>query len=129
MQKKIIGDKAEAIALSWLETQGYRFIQRNYVRRVGEIDLIVKHPDEITIVFIEVRYRSSERYGGALSSVTRTKQQRLVRTANAWLQRYATSATPARIDIIAMRPEHIGTMPTQLWMGHQLDWIQNAIEE
>ncbi len=102
MQKKQTGEQAEKLALSWLESKGYQLIQSNYARRVGEIDLIVQHPDNATIVFVEVRYRSSEQYGGALLSVNYAKQRRLVKTANSWLQRHASEHTHARIDVMAL---------------------------
>lgn len=129
MQKKLLGNRAEILALSWLESKGYEPIQNNYTKRVGEIDLIVRHPDKNTIVFVEVRYRSSERYGGAIFSVNFAKQRRLIKTANSWLQRHATQDTPARIDVIAMRPASAKTEQSQLWNNHQIDWIKSAVEE
>lgn len=123
------GQDAEAIALSWLEHHAYRLIETNYRRRVGEIDLIVRAPDEQTIVFVEVRYRHDERHGGALASVDGRKQRRLIRTANAWLQQHAHSQTPARIDVIALGQMKTANPPSHCWKGHHLQWIINAIEE
>jgi len=129
MQKRETGDRAEKLALSWLESKGYQLIESNYARRVGEIDLIVRHPDNATIVFVEVRYRSSEQYGGALFSVNHAKQRRLVRTANSWLQRHASEHTHARIDVMALRPATYDTHRSALWQNHEIDWIKNAVEE
>ncbi|MFK8078447.1 MAG: YraN family protein [Granulosicoccus sp.] len=129
MQKKQVGDRAEKLALSWLESKGYQLIQSNYARRVGEIDLIVRHPDGTTIVFVEVRYRSSEQYGGALFSVNHIKQQRLIRTANSWLQRHASEHDHARIDVIALRPATSDKHHATLWQDHEIDWVKNAVEE
>lgn len=129
MQKRQTGERAEKLALSWLESKGYQLIQSNYARRVGEIDLIVRHPDNTTIVFVEVRYRSSEQFGGALFSVNYAKQRRLVRTANSWLQKHASEHTRARIDVMAMRPATCDTQSSTLWQNHEIEWIKNAVEE
>lgn len=129
MQKQLLGDRAEKLALSWLESKGYHLIELNYTRRVGEIDIIVKHRDNATIVFVEVRYRSTERYGGASHSVTKAKRNRLIATANSWLQKHASQDTHARIDVIAMRPASDDTIDSKRWENHQIDWFQNAVEE
>jgi putative endonuclease len=123
------GDWFELLAWSWLENHGYSLIDKNFTRRIGEIDLIVRDPDNSTVVFIEVRFRSTERYGGAIESVDYRKQRKLARTANSWLQRYATQNTPARIDIIALRPALQNTPKATYWHGFEVNWIKNAVEE
>lgn len=128
-QNRDLGNQAEALALTWLEHHGYELIESNYRRRIGEIDLIVRHPDNRTIVFVEVRYRSRQQFGGALESVNHWKQQRLRRTANAWLQQQADSLTPARIDVIALSPASAQTPADTLWRAHELVWVISAIEE
>ncbi len=127
--KRDQGNQAEALALSWLERHDYRLIEANYTRRIGEIDLIVRHPDNRTVVFVEVRYRTRQQYGSALESVNHHKQQRLKRTANAWLQQRADSQTPARIDVIALAPASPETSADTLWQGHELIWVISAIED
>ena len=123
------GDQFELLALSWLEKHGYTLIEKNFAKRIGEIDLIVGDLDNSTVVFVEVRYRATERYGGALESVDYRKQRKLVRTANSWLQRFAQQNTPARIDIIAVKPADENTLAANLWGGYDINWIQNAVEE
>jgi putative endonuclease len=127
--KRDQGKWAEALALAWLERHGYELIESNYNRRIGEIDLIVRHPDQRTIVFVEVRYRSRQQFGSALESVDHRKQKRLKRTANAWLQRRTDSLTPARMDVIALSPASPETPPDRLWHSHELVWVISAIEE
>lgn len=129
MQARQQGELAENLARTWLESRHFQFIQRNFSRRVGELDLIMLHPDQHTIVFVEVRYRANQRYGGGIASVTPAKQRRLVRTANAWLQRFATSATHARIDVISISPATADTPTSRYRDGHDIVWIENAIEE
>jgi len=129
MKKRQQGDIAENIAQSWLEAKGFSVLERNYLRRVGEIDLILLHPNEQTIVFVEVRFRASGSFGGALASVDFKKQRKLIKAANSWLQRNADSMTPARIDVIAICPASNSTAAEKRWEQHEIDWIQNAIEE
>lgn len=129
MQTQESGQRAESIALSWLEHHGYELIERNFRRRVGEIDLVVRHPDGRCIVFVEVRYRSRRDFGGALESVDRRKQGKLIRTANAWLQQHADSMTPARIDVIALSDATCETPTSERWQSCQLQWMVNAVEE
>lgn len=128
-RKREQGNRAEALALSWLEHHGYTLVESNYNRRIGEIDLIVRPPDSDTVVFVEVRYRSRQQQGGALESVDRRKQQRLVRTANAWLQQRASGMTPARIDVIALAPASAQTPAERLWHSHELIWVLSAVED
>jgi putative endonuclease len=128
MDKIQQGERAESLALSWLETHGYQCVGRNFRCRLGEIDLIVREPDNACIVFVEVRYRRALHYGGGVASVDARKQQKLIRTANAWLQRYACSHTPARIDVIAISPASASTPCDRYWAGHDITWIINAVE-
>lgn len=73
------GKDAEARAARYLESQGLAIVARNYHCRYGEIDLIAR--DGATLVFVEVRARSSNAFGGAAASITTGKQQKLTRTA------------------------------------------------
>jgi putative endonuclease len=128
MHKRQQGNDCENLARLWLESKGYDFIAGNYMRRIGEIDLIMRSSDGHTIVFVEVRYRGKQLFGGALASVDAVKQNKLRRTANAWLQKNADSLTPARIDVIALCPQTDHTPTEQEWHGHELTWIRNAVE-
>ena len=79
-----MGALMEWKALRFLKQQGLRFIQRNFRTRLGELDLIMLDYD--TLVFVEVRYRKDEHYGGAVASVTRQKQERLIAAAHGFLR-------------------------------------------
>ena len=76
------GSLAEAQALDYLRSRGLRLIEANVRLRCGEIDLIMAHQGHC--VFVEVRQRSSARFGGAAASVGARKQAR-VRAAAARL--------------------------------------------
>lgn len=116
LSRKQTGDAWEAQARHWLESKGLRFIAANVHVRGGEIDLIMK--DGAATVFVEVRFRTSTRYGGAASSVTRSKQTKLLHTARLWLARHNGSfeTTDCRFDVIA-------------FTGSQIEWFKNAFGE
>jgi len=128
------GNEVESLVRHWLEGKGLTFLQSNYTRRVGEIDLVFSEPED-RIVFVEVRFRSSEFFGGAIGSISAQKRRKLIRTANSWLQRYANGETQARIDVVAVSPysPENTVAPTDVRSersgNYQLIWIRNAIEE
>ncbi|MFK8079228.1 MAG: YraN family protein [Granulosicoccus sp.] len=133
MKKQEQGALGEALARDFLESEGYRFIESNFLRRVGEIDLVMLAPPHEqhtrTIVFVEVRYRTSSRFGGAVQSIDWKKQRKLLRTANAWLQKHADSRDCARIDVFAIEPSTRKPREGErLWRNHHVRWLINAIE-
>jgi putative endonuclease len=116
---KSAGDRAEALALEHLLRHGLTLVCRNYRvargpnARGGEIDLILRERDG-TLVFVEVRARASDSYGGALASVTMRKQQRLVLAARHYLTRLP-HLPPCRFDVVAVE-------------GAALQWVRGAFE-
>lgn len=96
------GAAAEAAARATLEARGLRTLARNVNFRFGELDLVMR--DGETIAFVEVRYRRSERFGGAAGSVDHKKRRRLVQAARAWLagQRGLADA-PCRFDVVTVQ--------------------------
>ncbi|MCW8829513.1 MAG: YraN family protein [Gammaproteobacteria bacterium] len=113
-----IGQQAELLAAEYLSNNGLRLIERNYRCRGGEIDLVME--DGMGLVFVEVRYRKHQAFGGAAASVDRHKQQRLIRAAQYYLQRKHCADRPCRFDVIAVSPGPQGKPALQ--------WIRNAIE-
>lgn len=94
------GKAAEQAALKWLIAQQLILITCNYSCRFGEIDLIMLHGD--TLVFIEVRLRTNNRFGGAALSVTQTKQKKIITTANHFLMCNSKySLHNCRFDVLA----------------------------
>lgn len=110
--KQVSGDAAEDEALAFLLKQEMVVIERNFRCKGGEIDLIMRERD--TIVFVEVRKRSHSNFGGALASVTRSKQKRLIIAAQVFLQRYRMPPD-CRFDVIG-------------YDGDQMSWLKNAVE-
>ncbi len=108
---KADGDRAEDAAAAWLERQGLRLRDRNFRSRFGEIDLICD--DHGTLVFVEVRKRSSQRFGGAAESITATKRDRLLATARIYLASLKHDM-PCRFDAVLID----GT--------GEIEWIRDA---
>ncbi|WP_211461203.1 YraN family protein [Collimonas silvisoli] len=108
------GQIAEARALSYLQQHGLKLIEQNFRCKGGEIDLILAEPASDLLVFVEVRQRSSPRYGGAAASVTRSKQAKLIVAAQIFLQRYADPPA-CRFDVVAIE-------------GDAIEWIRQAFE-
>lgn len=98
------GQLAEAQACAYLQARGLLVLARNYRWRGGEIDLICRDADYL--VFVEVRFRRCEDFGGALSSIDTRKQQRLIRTAQYYLMQQAVDH-PVRFDVVALNTETI----------------------
>jgi putative endonuclease len=92
-----------------------REIERNFSCRYGEIDIVSKH--EKLIVFVEVRYRHSNSYGGGAASVDANKPRKLRNTAEYYLQQKRISNAACRFDVISVSGE---------LDDPSLDWIQNA---
>ena len=116
-QSNSLGQQNEDLALTYLRQQGLTLIQRNYRSRLGEIDLVMKDIEHV--VFVEVRYRSSTKFGGALASVDRRKQSKLIKCA----QQYMTNASNQqdfRYDVNAISPSS---------GQHEIQWITNAFDE
>ncbi len=77
------GRLAEDAAVTFLQQQGLTLVERNYHCRFGEIDLIAR--DGETLVFVEVRMRTSDAFGGAAASITASKRNKLLRAARHYL--------------------------------------------
>ena len=109
------GGRAEQHALDYLISHGLKLITRNFLCRMGEIDLIMMHDKHL--VFVEVRYRKNSRYGSPAATISLTKQRRLTRTASFYLQQHHHDI-PCRFDVVAIVSEP----------EVQVEWIQNAFE-
>lgn len=97
---KLFGDRGERAAVKFLKRQGFRIVKRNYATPWGEIDIIAL--DGTTIVFVEVKTRSSLIAGRPEEAVTLDKQKTLTRMALAYLKKYRLLEHSARFDVIAV---------------------------
>jgi putative endonuclease len=85
MNKQEIGKTGEDLAVGHLEARGYRIAARNFRAGRGEIDIIAWAPAGRLLVFIEVKTRKNNSFGGPEAAVTRKKQQTMARTAGAYM--------------------------------------------
>ena len=114
-----IGEVSEARAAQYLQKAGCKIIEKNFSAKVGEIDLIIR--DGEFLVFLEVRYRQCENYGSGAETVTLTKQRKIIRTAQAYLQRKKVDVSvPCRFDIISITKDAMGE-----WV---INWIKDAFQ-
>lgn len=108
------GQAAEAFACKYLQEKGLRLITKNFHSRFGEIDIIMQ--EENSLVFIEVRYRKNQDFGGAKASITPGKQKKIRNTALLYMQKKGHEFN-ARFDVIAITGEENNLIT---------EWIQNA---
>ena len=113
-QNKRLGLAYEQKAAEYLEKKGFQILERNYYTRCGEIDLIVR--DGAYLVFVEVKYRASQRGGHPLEAVDARKQRRLRRAAALYLLRCGyPENTPCRFDVVGI-------------LGEEIFHVENAFE-
>jgi putative endonuclease len=113
------GKRAEDLAAEFLRAQGCEILERNYRRRLGELDLVARERD--VLVIAEVRTRAHAAFGSAAESVDRRKQRRITRAAQQLLQQRAELARlPVRFDVLVVSgleaPEP------------RIEWIRHAFE-
>ncbi|WP_020182940.1 MULTISPECIES: YraN family protein [unclassified Methylotenera] len=109
------GLAAEKIAATFLTQQGLKLVTSNFHCRYGEIDLIMQ--EGTTLVFVEVRLRTNPTFGSAAASITPQKQQKLINTAQFYLQQHALNL-PCRFDAVLLNKADMA----------QVEWVRNAID-
>ena len=117
MEKKELGKKGEEVALRFLKKRGYRLIEKNYVCKMGEMDIIAKEKD--TLVFIEVKTRTSTEFGPPQLAVHSSKQRQLSKVALNYLKEKQLEDVKARFDVVAilLRPK-----------GEEIELIKDAFD-
>jgi putative endonuclease len=103
-----IGALGEQLAVDHLTSLGLQVLERNWRCRYGELDVIAADADGSTVVFVEVKTRTSDRFGGVAEAVSPAKVRRLRRLAGLWLSGQDRSWAQIRIDVIGIR---IGRQP------------------
>ncbi len=117
-EKQRIGAAAEDIAAAFLRGNGLEILERNYLRRLGELDIVARDRD--VLVIAEVRTRAMNSYGGAAASVDTRKQQRLIRAAAQLLQQRRDRAhLRVRFDVVvSFDVDVVGRRPNEAWIHH-----------
>jgi putative endonuclease len=109
------GDAAEALAAAFLEARGLRIVARNYRCRFGEIDIIAR--SGATAVFVEVRSRKSDAFGGAAGSITAAKRKKVLVAARHYLASHRVDCA-CRFDVVLLTGE-----------PPRIEWIRDAFGE
>jgi putative endonuclease len=109
------GASAENLAAAFLERRGLTILERNYRCRLGELDIVAR--SGALLVFVEVRARRSEAFGGAAGSITAAKRRRIVAAARHYLAARRVDR-PCRFDVVLVRGEE-----------QQVEWLTDAFGE
>jgi putative endonuclease len=117
MEEKELGKKGEEVALRFLERNGYKIVEKNYVCKMGEMDIIAREKD--TLVFVEVKTRTSMAFGPPQLAVNSTKQMQLSKVALYFLKEKRLEEVKARFDVVAvlLRPR-----------GDEIELIKDAFD-
>ncbi|MFK3917611.1 YraN family protein [Psychrobacter sp. NPDC078501] len=123
------GSRFEQQACEYLQAQGLRLVAQNWQQpKVGELDLVMIETGSAwsTLVFVEVRQRKSSNYGDAALSVTASKQRKVIKAAQSFLQQYPEYAHyDCRFDVIAYNTMNESNLKDEQ-LDNQPEWIQNA---
>jgi len=92
-----LGARGEETAADWYESQGYEILERNWSRREGEVDLIVRR--RRTVAFVEVKTRTTDAFGTGAEAVLPAKQRRIRRLASRWLAELTPASGRALVDL------------------------------
>lgn len=107
MRNILAGRKGEKRAVQYLKRQGYHIVELNYRSRFGEIDIIAKKNG--TTHFVEVKARSSARFGRGYEAVNQAKQIKLIKTAEAYMAE--RGECPAQFDVVSIDGDEISYLP------------------
>ena len=119
------GYHVEEIVKTYLIKQGLKEICSNYRCKIGEIDLILRDMD--TLVFTEIRYRNSAYFGSGIETVSGTKQKKIIRTAEHFLQNNRWSQNLyCRFDVIGASPSTL--REDHCYNGLEINWIKDAFQ-
>jgi putative endonuclease len=98
--RQALGAAGEALAARWYEDHGYQVLDRNWRCRDGELDLVLRR--QRTVVFCEVKTRTTDAYGAPAEAVTHAKRQRIRRLAARWLETSPVRPAQVRFDVAAV---------------------------
>ncbi len=97
-----IGRWGENLAARWYLEHGFDVVEQNWTVNEGELDLIAIDRDSSTVVFCEVKTRTSSRFGTGAEAVTKTKQRQVRKVAMLWLQQHNERFNNIRFDVASV---------------------------
>ena len=95
------GNRAEDRAVKYLQEKGIKILARNFSCKMGEIDIIAKDKQN-TLIFVEVKQRKTDAFGGGLAAVNKEKQRKITLTAAAYINKTKINYFTLRFDIITI---------------------------
>ena len=107
IENNIVGRLGEAKALEYCKAQKYEILEKNYRNKLGEIDIICFNKKEKTIVFVEVKYRSSEKFGMPREAVNAHKQHKIKLVATMYLTQTNQFNQKVRFDVIEILSDQL----------------------
>ena len=113
--KDVLGRQGEQAAVEYLESAGYRILDRNWRCAEGELDIVAARCR--SLVVCEVKTRSGNRYGSPLEAISRAKQRRLRRLAVSWLVAHGVLFDQVRIDVIGVTRDPSGRFSVEHMPG------------
>ncbi len=109
-----MGGAGENRAVKFLKQKGFKILKKNYKTPLGEIDIIAQ--DNKTIVFIEVKTRTSEAFGLPCEAVDKRKQEKYNKTATYYLQREKKMDAECRFDVVEIENDKINHILNAFWV-------------
>ena len=116
--RKLLGQRGESAAERYLRHKGYRIVARNHRSSVGELDLVAE--DGQVLVFVEVKARRTDAFGGAIHAVHQRKQEKLIKLAAQYLAHHHMKDRLCRFDVVLLQDMEA--------VAPQIEHIQNAFE-
>jgi putative endonuclease len=101
--KREIGNEGEELACAYLESKGWRILERNYFFEHAEVDIVAY--DDTAIVFVEVKLRSNTKFGQPFEHVTDDKVENIFKASEAWMYERKMDGSPMRFDIVGIVQE------------------------
>jgi putative endonuclease len=119
-RRLLIGELGERLAMEYLIAKGYSLLEHRFRCSYGEIDIVMIKDG--VVVFVEVRCKTSRRYGTGAQSITERKKKRLINLQMVYLAKHQLVHLLSRIDIISICFFHLAT-------SYELVHIENAVEK
>jgi len=117
-RRKLFGQAGESAAEEYLRRKGYRILERNLRSSVGELDLVAE--DGPVLVFVEVKARSTDGFGGAIHAVHQRKQAKLIQLAAQYLARHHLNDRLCRFDVVVLQGSDA--------VASAIEHVQNAFD-
>lgn len=115
---KLIGNQIEELATKYLKARGLSILQRNFYSKFGEIDIICTNAATEELIFVEVRFRTSNDYGTPEATITLQKRKKIILSAKYYLMKHQWANNMfCRFDMLAVSKNDA---------NFEFNWLQNA---